>query len=133
MTATATIEIDDTVRLTGRRGRGIVTGIDTTANLIQILYTFRGDIGRRSEGTSVRSYAANRVELVRKGNAQADALARLGDERVAAYGESACPCRNPIFNGARTIAVDLPCGCTDVRYPDGSYCREHTHVDCDAS
>jgi hypothetical protein len=27
--------------------------------------------------------------------------------------------------------VDLPCGCQDVRYVDGTVCHEHNHVVCE--
>jgi hypothetical protein len=27
--------------------------------------------------------------------------------------------------------LDLPCGCQDVIYTDGSVCIEHNHVQCD--
>jgi hypothetical protein len=30
-----------------------------------------------------------------------------------------------------TKLVDLPCGCQDVYYEDGSVDREHDHVECD--
>ncbi len=29
--------------------------------------------------------------------------------------------------------VDLPCGCQDVHYADGTVCFEHAHVDCDGT
>jgi hypothetical protein len=29
--------------------------------------------------------------------------------------------------------VDLPCGCQDVFYTDGTACYEHNHVDCDGT
>lgn len=39
--------------------------------------------------------------------------------------------------GEREIAdntlVDLPCGCQDVHYVDGTICFEHAHVECDAT
>ncbi len=29
--------------------------------------------------------------------------------------------------------VNLPCGCQDVHYADGTVCFEHAHVDCDGT
>jgi hypothetical protein len=29
--------------------------------------------------------------------------------------------------------VDLPCGCQDVHYEDGTVDREHDHVECDGT
>ncbi len=41
----------------------------------------------------------------------------------------ACTAHRRINVGARL--VDLPCGCQDVHYNDGTICHEHNHVDCD--
>lgn len=29
------------------------------------------------------------------------------------------------------VLADLPCGCQDVHYADGTRCYEHNHVQCD--
>lgn len=29
--------------------------------------------------------------------------------------------------------VDLPCGCQDVHYADGTVCYEHAHVECNGA
>lgn len=29
--------------------------------------------------------------------------------------------------------VDLPCGCQDVQFADGTACFEHAHVECDGT
>lgn len=85
------IEVGDTVRLIGRKGKGIVEAV--AGNRIEISYTWR--VNRTDTGVSVRSYAADRVELVRKGSAEADAIAELDAildkrdaERAAARGET---------------------------------------------
>lgn len=42
-----------------------------------------------------------------------------------------CPCRTRRSDPGHL--VQLPCGCADVHYPDGTVCREHTHVECDGT
>lgn len=88
-----TIEIDDTVRLVGRNGKGVVTGLKP--GWVEICYTFNIRKHGQGKGCSMRIgwYAAERVELVRKGNAQDDAVAALFDEidgpRAAAQARAA--------------------------------------------
>lgn len=66
-----TIEIGDTVRLAGRKGRGEVTGLKPGS--VEIMYEFARTYNGSS--ISINWYRADRVELVRKGNALADRLA----------------------------------------------------------
>jgi hypothetical protein len=40
-----------------------------------------------------------------------------------------CACNSHIGEES-AVLVDLPCGCQDVHYEDGSVCYEHTHVIC---
>ncbi len=38
-----------------------------------------------------------------------------------------------LVSNDRFTYVELPCGCQDVRYADGTVCFEHAHVDCDGT
>lgn len=82
------IEIDDTVRLAGRTGKGVVTCVTDTH--IEITYTFGIRRGGREYRTSTANYPRARVELVRKGNALNDKVTAFLDEvdgpRAAAAG-----------------------------------------------
>ena len=84
MTTTQTIEIGDTVRLAGRKGKGEVTSLRPGG--VEVCYTF--NVRRYGQGRgcsmSFRWYDADRVVLVRKGNATDDQVKALFAEMDAA-------------------------------------------------
>lgn len=103
-----TIEVGDTVRLEGRRGRGVVEALKPGKVTISYMWRPRGG-GYHDRGVSVGDYAASRVVLVRKGNADQDACDELFadmDRRAAERAAATCgPCGTSLAGHIE----NLPC------------------------
>lgn len=111
MTTATAIEVDDTVRYIGKKCRWIVGGV-IDADTIEVYRITRTDY--RTQHYISRPVKLNRVELVRKGNATDDAVAKLFAEMDAqAPAEPATPAVDPdataLFGAiARKIEASAP-------------------------
>lgn len=53
-------------------------------------------------------------------------------QRMSDAGGTACSGGHEFHHrGMESVLVDLPCGCQDIHYADGTSCLEHNHVECD--